>query len=59
MSGPCAAAGSACNLWKADVTGMVTDIPGLQIDGARATRARYPNLPGGIEVIPGLGFVPM
>lgn len=48
-SGPCAAAGSACNLWKADVAGMVTEVPGLQIDGVRATRARYPNLPGGIE----------
>ena len=30
-------------------------MPGLQIDGVRATRARYPNLPGGIEVSPGYG----
>jgi len=34
------------NIWVADVSGQVDDIPGLQLDGARATRARYPNLPG-------------
>jgi hypothetical protein len=34
---------------------QVTDVPGLQLDGVRATRARYPNLPGGIEVSPGYG----
>ena len=34
---------------------QVEDVPGLQLDGVRATRARYPNLPGGIEVSPGYG----
>jgi hypothetical protein len=29
---------------------QVVDVPGLQVNGARATRARYPNIPGGIEV---------
>ena len=29
-----------------------TPVPGLQINGKRRTRARYPNLPGGIEVSP-------
>ena len=43
------------NIWVADVGGQVDEVPGLQIDGARATRARYPNLPGGIEVSPGYG----
>ena len=46
--------GSA-NIWVADLHGQVADVPGLQIDGVRATRARYPNLPGGIEVSPGYG----
>ena len=45
----------ASNIWVADVSGQVSEIPGLQIDGARATRARYPNLAGGIEVSPGYG----
>lgn len=43
------------NIWVADVAGQVDTVPGLQIDGARATRARYPNLPGGIEVSCGYG----
>ena len=30
-------------------------MPGLQIGDARATRARFPNLPAGIEVSPGYG----
>ena len=34
------------NIYVADVKGQVTDVPGLQINGERATRARYPNLPG-------------
>ena len=41
------------NIWVADLNGQVDEVPGLQIDGVRATRARYPNLPGGIEVSPG------
>merc|ERR1712167_317500 len=41
------------NIWKANIAGQVTEVPGLQLDGKRATRARYPNLPGGIEVSAG------
>lgn len=41
------------NIYVANIKGQVKDMPGLQIDGVRATRARYPNLPGGIEVSPG------
>jgi len=37
------------NIWKTKVS-QVDEMEGLQIDGARATIARYPNLPGGIEV---------
>lgn len=43
------------NIWVADITGQVSQVPGLQINGVRATRARFPNLPGGIEVSPGYG----
>lgn len=43
------------NIWVADVQGQVTDIPGLQINGVRATRARYPNLAWGIEATCGYG----
>jgi len=43
------------NIWKAHVGSQVDAMPGLQIDGARATIARYPNLPGGIEVSCGYG----
>lgn len=43
------------NIWVADVKGQVTDVPGLQINGARATRARFPNIPGGIETSCGYG----
>jgi hypothetical protein len=43
------------NIYVADVKGQVDDVPGLQIDGARATRARFPNLPGGIETSCGYG----
>jgi len=28
----------------------VKEIPALHVDGVRATRARYPNMPHGIEV---------
>jgi hypothetical protein len=38
------------NVYVADVTGQVADVLGLQLDGVRATRARYPNIPGGVEV---------
>jgi len=37
------------------LNGQVEDVPGLQLDGARATRARFPNLPHGIEASPGYG----
>lgn len=47
--------GSGLNIWVADISGQVTDVPGLQINGARATRARYPNLPAGIEASCGYG----
>eukprot|EP00966_Prymnesium_polylepis_P319550 7375996-Prymnesium_polylepis.1 len=30
------------NVWVADIAGQVDDVPGLQVDGVRATRARYP-----------------
>lgn len=43
------------NIYKANLKGQVDDVPGLQINGVRATRARFPNLPGGIEVSPGYG----
>ena len=43
------------NIYVADLSGQVTSVPGLQLNGVRATRARYPNLPGGIEVSPGYG----
>jgi hypothetical protein len=49
------------NIWVADIgpTGPGTDlpenVPGLLIDGKRATRARYPNIPGGIETSCGYG----
>ena len=45
--------GSDVNLYVSDVD--VDDVPGLQIDGVRSTRARYPNLPGGLEVSCGYG----
>jgi len=37
------------NIWVADISGQVTEVESLQIDGQRATRARYPNMPHGIE----------
>jgi hypothetical protein len=43
------------NIYSADVHGQVKSVPGLQLDGVRATRARYPNLPGGIEASCGYG----
>lgn len=45
------------NVYRANVVGQITDAPGLQLNGVRATRARYPNLPGGIEVSPGYGHM--
>jgi len=42
-------------MYRANLKGQVTEVPGLQINGVRATRARYPNLPHGIEVSPGGG----
>ena len=41
------------NIYVADVKSQIDEVPGLQINGVRSTRARYPNLPGGIEVSPG------
>ena len=45
----------ARNVWVANVKGQVAKVPGLQLDGVRATRARYPNLPNGIEASCGYG----
>ena len=36
------------NIWAADVDDRVDDVPGLQLNGIRATRARYPNLAGSL-----------
>ena len=42
------------NIWVTNLKSQnIDDVPGLQINGRRATRARYPNLPAGIEVSPG------
>jgi hypothetical protein len=46
---------SPFNPYITQTNGQIKDAPGLQLDGVRATRARYPNLPGGIEVSPGYG----
>eukprot|EP00435_Cladocopium_sp_Y103_P019596 s583_g4.t1 len=43
------------NIWVSDVTGQVKEVEALQVDGVRATRARYPNMPQGIEVSCGYG----
>lgn len=43
------------NIWVADIKGQVDEVRGLQINGARATRARYPNLPAGLEASCGYG----
>jgi len=49
--------GTKSNIYKANIQGQVEDVPGLQLDGVRATRARYPNLDAGLEVSPGYGGV--
>ncbi|CAE8664940.1 unnamed protein product, partial [Polarella glacialis] len=43
------------DIYVADIQGQVEDVPGLHLNGVRATRARYPNLDGGVEVSPGYG----
>lgn len=43
------------NIYVSSVAGQVTEVPGLQLDGKRATRARFPNLPAGIEASCGYG----
>jgi len=52
------------NIWVTNIRGQVDGgddgdgMPGLQMNGKRCTRARYPNLePGGIEVTCGYGCV--
>ena len=52
---PFQAKNATYNIWVADVGNQVDDVPGLQIDGVRATRARYPNIPGGLETSCGYG----
>eukprot|EP00930_Biecheleria_cincta_P022721 TRINITY_DN16550_c0_g1_i1.p1 TRINITY_DN16550_c0_g1~~TRINITY_DN16550_c0_g1_i1.p1 ORF type:complete len:805 (-),score=124.45 TRINITY_DN16550_c0_g1_i1:431-2791(-) len=46
---------TGANIWVADISGQVDDVPGLQINGVRATRARYPNMPHGLEASCGYG----
>eukprot|EP00750_Incisomonas_marina_P029589 INCI7199.2.p1 GENE.INCI7199.2~~INCI7199.2.p1 ORF type:complete len:934 (-),score=146.71 INCI7199.2:719-3520(-) len=47
------------NPFVANVKGQIEDAPGLQLNGVRATRARFPNQPGGVEVSPGYnGMIP-
>jgi hypothetical protein len=41
--------------YVADIAGQVADVPALQIGGKRYTRARFPNLPAGLEVSPHYG----
>lgn len=43
------------NIWMSDVSGQVKQMEALQVDGVRATRTRYPNMPQGIEVSCGYG----
>ena len=43
------------NIWVSDVQGQVDEMVGLQLNGQRATRARFPNIPGGIEASCGYG----
>jgi hypothetical protein len=45
------------NIWVAEVGAQVSEVPGLQMGGVRLTRARFPNLAGGVEVSPGYGGV--
>jgi len=45
------------NIWVAEIGDQVSSVPSLQMDGARLTRARFPNLPGGVEVSAGYGGV--
>lgn len=42
-------------IYRSNVKGQVSEVPGLQLDGVRATPARFPNLPAGIEVTLGYG----
>lgn len=46
---------TGANIWVSDVTGQVQEVETLQVDGVRATRARYPNMPQGVEVSCGYG----
>lgn len=52
---PFQAKNATYNIWVADVGDQVDEVPGLQLDGVRATRARYPNIPGGLETSCGYG----
>lgn len=45
---------SGANIWATEVS-EVHDVPALQLNGIRATRARYPNMPDGIEASCGYG----
>ena len=42
------------NIWVADVSGQIEEVPASR-STTRSTRARYPNIPGGVEVSCGYG----
>lgn len=43
------------NTYVANIKGQVDEVPGLILDNVFATRARYPNIPGGLETSCGYG----
>eukprot|EP00041_Stephanoeca_diplocostata_P031470 m.980369 g.980369 ORF g.980369 m.980369 type:complete len:903 (-) comp23965_c1_seq3:323-3031(-) len=43
------------NIYVTNIKGQVDDVPGLLLNGVHATRARYPNIPGGLETSCGYG----
>ena len=44
---------TGANIWVTDAS--LRELEALQVDGKRATRARFPNMPQGIEVSCGYG----
>jgi hypothetical protein len=46
---------ASTNIYVADVGSQVSEVPGLLLNGKHATRARYPNIPGGLETSCGYG----
>lgn len=43
------------NTYVANIKGQVDEVPGLILNNVYATRARYPNIPGGLETSCGYG----